>query len=227
MIPILALICLLVIIYTILYYKINAKAVFAIKAATSFCFVGLGFYAREKSGDAAGNYPALVISGLLAGLLGDIVLGIRRIDAKRKTTYFIFGSALFFVGHIFYAAAFLTFSASKPYLYLLTGIVMAALIIITTNLSGVKCGKLKFLNYVYVLPLSFLIAVTGLNIIHNFTRINTILFAGAVSFALSDILLYFIYFAGIGEKNIQKIKAVNIAAYYLAQTLFAVSIYYL
>lgn len=96
MIPILALICLLVIIYTILYYKINAKAVFAIKAATSFCFVVLGFYAREKSGDAAGNYPALVISGLLAGLLGDIVLGIRRIDAKRKTTYFIFGSALFF-----------------------------------------------------------------------------------------------------------------------------------
>lgn len=227
MIPILALICLLVIIYTILYYKINAKAVFAIKAATSFCFVVLGFYAREKSGDAAGNYPALVISGLLARLLGDIVLGIRRIDAKRKTTYFIFGSALFFVGHIFYAAAFLTFSASKPYLYLLTGIVMAALIIITTNLSGVKCGKLKFLNYVYVLPLSFLIAVTGLNIIHNFTRINTILFAGAVSFALSDILLYFIYFAGIGEKNIQKIKAVNIAAYYLAQTLFAVSIYYI
>jgi len=69
--------------------------------------------------------------------------------------------------------------------------------------------------------------VTGLNIIHNFTRINTILFAGAVSFALSDILLYFIYFAGIGEKNIQKIKAVNIAAYYLAQTLFAVSIYYI
>lgn len=96
MIPILALICLLVIIYTILFciIKLTRKPFSPSRRRRAFVLLSWDF-TRAKSGDAAGNYPALVISGLLAGLLGDIVLGIRRIDAKRKTTYFIFGSALF------------------------------------------------------------------------------------------------------------------------------------
>lgn len=53
------------------------------------------------------------------------------------------------------------------------------------------------------------------------------MFSGALTFAVSDILLYLLYFGGMGESLSRKLKSFNIATYYLAQTLFAVSIYYL
>jgi hypothetical protein len=71
------------------------------------------------------------------------------------------------------------------------------------------------------------VAVTGLNLIFDHNRINAILFSGALTFAVSDILLYLLYFGGMGESLSRKLKSFNIATYYLAQTLFAVSIYYL
>lgn len=95
MIPIILLVGLLAITYILLYYKIDAKVVFALKVVTSLGFILLGLYALKHSD---GKYPALVISGLVAGFTGDVVLGLRRIDAKRKTKYFIAGIALFFYG---------------------------------------------------------------------------------------------------------------------------------
>lgn len=224
MIPIILLVGLLAITYILLYYKIDAKVVFALKVMTSLGFILLGLYALKHSD---GKYPALVISGLVAGFTGDVVLGLRRIDAKRKTKYFIAGIALFFTGHFFYAAAFLLLSSHRIYMDVLGTAGISAVFIIAMNLSDVKCGKLKYLNCAYVLPLSFLVAVTGLNLIFDHNRINAILFSGALTFAVSDILLYLLYFGGMGESLSRKLKSFNIATYYLAQTLFAASIYYL
>ena len=227
MIPIILITCSFLLTYMCLYYKINAKKVFALKIVNSLCFVVLGCTAYFQIEANNSNYPILIITGLIAGFLGDIVLGLRRINPKRKNEYFILGIILFFSGHIFYVIAFLTFAAYKLYFYFIMGIIITIVIIIAMKCIGVKSNKTKYFNYLYISLLSLIIAITSLNIFHTCTKINIILAIGSILFMISDLLLYFIYFWEISTAKLKLIKIINIATYYIAQMLFALSIYYL
>ncbi|MCK9536024.1 MAG: lysoplasmalogenase [Bacilli bacterium] len=227
MMPIILLICAFILVYMCLYYKVNIKTVFILKIITSFCFVAMGFITYFKSEANNSNYPVLIIAGLISGFFGDIALGLRRVKPKRKNEYFILGIILFFSGHIFYVVAFLSYAAYKLYWYFIVGIIITIVIIITMKLIGVKSNKSKYFNYLYVSLLSLIVAITFLNMAHAFTQINIILAIGAILFMISDLLLYFIYFGETSVTKSKVIKMINIVTYYIAQMLFALSIYYL
>jgi len=224
MIPLIIILGIFMMAYMGIYYKLNIKIVFLFKIATSICFLVLGFVCFYKS-EVNGNYPILIVIGLGFGFLGDIILGLRRLCPKHKIVLYVFGLIMFFCGHIFYSMAFLSIAAYNLSLYFIATIILTVPIIIAMKSICVNSNKVKYINYLYLTLLIFIIVITIMNLTKYITIVNVILLIGSLLFVGSDLILYFLYF--MYKKDAKKLKMMNIASYYIAQTLFALSIYYL
>lgn len=174
-----------------------------------------------------GNAPVLLLFllGLIAGLIGDIVLGLRPLRPKEENEKLILsGMVSFSVGHVFYYAALLIIYQFSVY-----AIVIAAVMTVVIHFGGkilkLSFGRLHVASLAYTLILFLVFGQTLVNAIaQGFTVASTLMMVGAFLFALSDLILAQIYFGG---KTAKGFIASNLGMYYAAQLLLAFSLFFL
>lgn len=214
-------------IYIILYNHVNEKKIIALKLITSFLFVLIGFLAFYKSKSYNETYPYLILSALGCGFIGDVILGLRRVYQKSRKILFVLGMSMFLIGHMCNIFAFSLFSSYNFVYYLILSLFLTFIAIVIIQLSHINGENTKPAMYLYMLVCAFVVSYTFFNMIEHSNIYFILIFIGAISFASSDFMLCFLYFKKMNQTSYKVLKKINIATYYIAQTIFALSIYFM
>ncbi len=191
--------------------KESTAGIFITKPLLSFLFV-LSAWLQSASGH---SYGALILSGLVLSLIGDICL----IFSSRKM--FLGGLIAFLAGHVFYAIAF--FHQTDFGTLAGAGLLVAAVMgfVILSWLRPFLGGMLGPVT-AYIVVISIMVsgaaAVLGDTLLQPTGR--WLVFSGAISFYLSDIFVARQQFV----KNAYLNRAAGLPLYYLGQFLLAFSI---
>lgn len=217
--------------YTWFYYKIDFRIIFIFKILLSFLFIIIGVFSLLYNKQYVENYVVFVITGLICGFFGDIILGYRSlyktIKKSKRTYYLIIGIILFMIGHLFYFIALLNNEYSTIIRYFLIALILTIIFIIISYIVNMDFKGVKFVIYLYIFISCLLLVTSFLKYINNTNKANLIIFLGLFSFVLSDFILSFIYFKDIIHKNKVVLKKINIISYYIGQVLMAISIMFL
>lgn len=201
------------------------KAMFT-KAAASLCFIATALVAFSLNRDNF-EYAILIIFGLVFSMLGDIWLDMKYIYKDRSDMYTFAGFGSFMVAHsLFVPAILLGYNEYVWWHFIVDAITCSFFVInniVLEKQGKVNCGKFRAIIIVYTV---FVMATTLLSIngfvVSGFKSIKYIvLVIAGVLFALSDLVLLYIYFGG---KNNKKYVLANHILYYSAQFIMASSI---
>jgi uncharacterized membrane protein YhhN len=167
----------------------------------------------------------LFVAGLIAGLLGDITLALRPLRPEQENRTIIFsGIVCFSIGHLFYLAALLRY-ADFQILAIPFAVGITGLVFLMSKLMKFAMGRLTIPTFVYSFLIFLMIGqAVFMPPAGASTTFSSIVVAGAVLFGISDLILAPIYFKG--EKSPLFIGA-NLATYYAAQLLLAISLLFL
>jgi len=227
---------LLIALYIAVEVKGKPLTAFFFKGLASFSFLSVfafGLMVKlELLHDGSIHYenlsmpvPILILLGLIAGLLGDLYLALRPLqDPKKNETIIIGGIVCFSVGHIFYFSSLLLLG-SLSYLAIITSFIMTAIIFLMSNKLNYQMGKALIPTLFYSALIFLMVGQSlGYAISNRFSLFSLIFLFGAVLFAISDLILAPIYYAGNDKKFM---VILNLSTYYLAQLLIAISIIFL
>lgn len=201
-----------------------------LKSATSVMFILTGVFLTIGKPSL---YSALIIAGLVCGILGDIWLDMKfmyRSDEKFLTNA---GFISFSFGHFFYIAAIIAGAAPSFKAIALLPSLGIAVIAGCAVYFGEKIMKLKYGSYKMISTLYgallFFTTVFGLfTCIFSGFNENThlfVFFIGGVLFVISDLILSGTYF---GEGKNRPVDIItNHVSYYLAQFIIASSILFI
>ena len=184
----------------------------------SIAFIGFCYHLQHPF------YFCLVVFGLLFGLGGDVLLGIKEIAPKYKNKLISLGTLSFLISHVFYLSAFFREEPGFSFIPLLVTAVVTAVIAVL-----IKVFKMKVDNKMYVLMIiySFLIAYSAAvaGYIYFVTKRETFLiaFIASLLFVFSDSVLSFVYFTPTKSKN--RLVTLELTTYYIGQILMAVTVY--
>lgn len=199
-----------------------------LKTTCSMLFMGIAISSTTLHN--TGLYSSLMIIGLLFGLLGDIFLDLKYVYPADDTIYTYSGFTVFGIGHIFFICALLRRYADFSQIWYLIIPAIGALVIGFGSVAmgpvmKLDYGKFKGITRAYATLLGgFALLAGSLAIMHGFKIVSLdMLFIGAVSFLLSDLVLSGTYFGG-KERPID-IK-LNYIFYYGGQFLIALSLLY-
>ncbi len=188
---------------------------FAGGAAFTAAGVVCGIFARA---DAALFAPLL--AGLLFGVLGDFLLAAKNVREKRcEKLFFAGGIAAFAAGHIAYIVYFYRL-APHGYLAPLSAAAFAvAYVLVTATVCKFKYGVMlvPVSLYCFVVVYSFAAAVSAAVA----GTAGVLVAVGAALFLVSDIVLSVYIFAPV---RCRALGILNLAAYFPAQFLLALSI---
>lgn len=168
------------------------------------------------------KFYAFIIVGLVLGMIGDILLDLKRLYKEDAGTYLNYGMLAFGLGHIMYFMAlgnFYGFDGSfvgKTFISLAVGLVASALIVfVFAKFLKLDFGEFKWQTFAYS---TVLIAVMVLSLITGIKN-NTLMLMniGLVVFLASDLVLSTQYFGGREENKI--LTTINHILYYGAQVL--------
>ena len=209
--------------------KYSIKATL-IKATTSFFFIALAAYSfYTRCEEAFGVY---VICGLAMGLLGDIWLDFKYVFKEHERIFTFAGFISFAIGHVFYILGIIMTLAYPNLWYayaapLVFGLTCGALVILLEKPLKYKYGEYKAICFIYGTLLFTTLGTTlFLTVYHHFAVVTyNMLFAGAVLFAVSDLILCGTYFGEGKERPFDIIS--NGITYYAAQYLIAFSLFFL
>ena len=215
------------------YYVSEKLKAYSVKATILKSICSVFFIAIAASSSVlnpTGAYAALMILGLLFGLLGDIWLDLKFVYPDDDSIYTYAGFTVFGVGHVFFLSALLLRFAdfSKPW-YLIVPLTIGLIVgfgaIAIAPIMKLDYGKFANITKAYGSLLGAFAALSGsLAIMNGFKNASLdIMFIGAVSFLLSDLVLSGTYFGG-KERPID-IK-LNYIFYYGGQFLIALSLLY-
>ena len=186
-----------------------------LKSVTSALFVLMGagnlFFAL-KFGGANFKFCALILTGLVFAMLGDIVLNV----------HFIGGAVLFAIGHIFFFVSycFLQRPNWKDLICGLSIFVPAVLFITLAPIFDFGGVLMEIVCVVYALVISFMVGKALANLISKPSILQILILLGSVLFFISDLMLLLNVFA-----NLPKIvDDFCLATYYPAEILLALSI---
>lgn len=218
------------ILFTALYVreKLTAYTIKAVLLKTTCSMFFMGIAVSSAVLNWTGTYSALMIVGLLFGLLGDIWLDLKYVYPDDDALYTYSGFTVFGIGHIFFISALLLRFAdfSKPW-YLIIPAIIGLIIgfgaIAIAPIMKLDYGKFAGITKAYGSLLGAFAALSGSLAIMNGFKVASldIMFIGAVSFLLSDLVLSGTYFGG-KERPID-IK-LNYIFYYGGQFLIALSL---
>lgn len=199
-----------------------------LKTLASLCFVSMGVVGLATS-TLDNKVPlALIVIGLLFGMVGDVLLDLKVLYDNDKV-YLNFGMLSFGLGHMAYFSAFTLFAyetETSLWLPVLVSIGVALAVTVVILIGGKKLMKLDFGDYLwqtvaYTIILAFMV---------EYSLILAILDAGMwmvfVAFALfflSDAVLSNQYFGG--KLHSRPYIAINHTLYYSAQILLALAIF--
>ena len=175
----------------------------------------------------SGLYTAtmLFLFGLVCGLLGDIFLALRPLLSPEKDKKIIVGGIVYFaVGHVFYLVALLLVG-SFSYLSVIFGLVMVVIVFLGSKILKFQMGIAKYPTLAYTFLIFMMVGQAFANgLATDFSTFTSLVFAGALLFSVSDLLLAPIYYQG--NKN-KFIIGSNLITYYAAQLLIAISILFI
>lgn len=204
------------------------------KGLCSALFVALAICAWSASAGERGLQPlgGFVCLGLVFGLLGDVWLDLKYVFPDADEPFTFAGFASFGIGHILfclglarqYAHAGMGAIFWLPLLLaLLTGVVIAAM----EKPMKLRYGKFKPVVAGYGFLLFSTVLLSGaLAVNEGFRCVSlNLFFAGAVLFAVSDLILSGTYFGEGRERPVDLL--LNYLSYYPAQFLIAYSLLYL
>ena len=199
-----------------------------IKALASSMFVALAVYLFCYK-----QYPNLgifIIIGSFFGLLGDILLALKRTAKSQSSLYNYFGLCSFAVGHIIYITGlFINFYIAGHFLVtflpFIIAIIFSGLIIVFRKYLNLNFGNKNVPTFVYIcLVSSLFFSSSGLLIINNFNIITLIMITiGGFFFLTSDLMLCKSYFGHYHKAE----SAIYTVLYYIAQFLIAFSLFFL
>lgn len=179
------------------------------------------------------TYALLILGGLIMSWIGDFLLHV-----NPKTIYFLFGVTSFFCGHVFYIAAYFNIQRARfPQAPMFSSAETIAIVVIVISalcaapFLSIKPGK----NTIPAVIYSCILATMTVKAVSLAVKIGisgtafcipaaVFLAVGAINFLLSDTTLSVIYFSP--HKNFP-LKCFNMATYYIAQMLIAMSILFI
>ena len=172
---------------------------------------------------------ALVLIGLIFGMLGDIILDLK-VVYNNDTYYLNAGMLSFGLGHIAYTAAFCLMAIDLDIPLLMPILVSAGVAIAFTagnTLSGKKMGldfgKFLWQTVSYSILLTFMACFTLILAIQSGVVAMWVAFAGFMLFLASDLVLSFQYFGG--KLYNKTLIVINHLLYYLAQITLVASMF--
>ena len=168
------------------------------------------------------NYFIMICFGLLFGLMGDVLLGIKEIAPVFRSKLILYGTASFLLGHFFYIAGFISLSGFKKVtmLFFLLGVAICLLLIKITK-AQVK-GKFIIIMPIYFGVLVFKAATAFCCMLTQLCPTTILAFISCLLFIISDTCLGFLYFTPVKKKN--ALVTAELITYYPAQLLLAMGI---
>lgn len=194
------------------------------KSMASLCFVFAALIAMAKAEEIQ-SWHLLVLSALILGMLGDIFLSTNSITADKKTNELtdIIGALFFLSGHLLYSAWLINFISDFNFWLLLILLAVPATMVVFEKTKLMNLGKrfIPSLFYGVVIGLMLASAINA-GIILGGGIGNMIIIAGSL-FTISDGMLTLVNFGKL-KKN--WLKYFYMVPYYIAQSLFALTILY-
>ena len=202
------------------------------KTTASFAFVALGLVGAYRHGLTM--VAGFILMGLIFGMLGDIVLDLKKIYKNDEKPYLNAGMLSFGLGHIMYMIATILYSNSlfrndirTTYLAMI-GIGVGGIITIIIACFGEKLLKLNFgyyryQTYAYTFILSFMSVFSVA--VACFKPVFLIFALGIVYIFLSDLVLSKQYFGG--KQDCKVLTTLNHAIYYAGQIAIAFSLFFI
>lgn len=192
-------------------------------ASMSFILLGLGRFLLTQS-----FFPmatGFIIMGLVAGLVGDILLALRPLRPKEEDKQIIvYGIIAFSIGHLLYLVGLNTILSIGIMPYII-GLVAMIIVIIMSYVMRFDMGIARIPSYLYALLIFTFVGHTLMIVFSSPGDVNYVYFLlGAILFGVSDLILAPIYYANqTGKVSI----ALNLITYYAAQILIAFGLFYL
>lgn len=191
------------------------------KFMASFGFISVaivGYVANEHNA----MYFCLVLFGLLFGLGGDVMLGIKEIAPKFRPKLIPLGTVYFLVSHVFFLVAFLRTSGFKALPLIIALAMGASAAIVSKLLKFMVNPKLHILLTVYFTILCYKMTTAAYIVFISPSSASIVALVGAILFIISDTCLAFLYFTPIKRKNV--FVSIELSTYYPAQILLAMSV---
>jgi uncharacterized membrane protein YhhN len=134
------------------------------------------------------------------------------------------GMVAFFIGHVFYLSALITYFGFNWILLVLAALIGLVIILVSIYVLKVDFKEHTVDSYAYSFALSYLMTqACYAAIISGFITSTVLLAASSILYFLSDILLIGIYYQG---KDTKAYIVMNHVLYYAAQYGIALSVLY-
>ncbi len=214
--PVLCIVFLLLFMY--LEWKKQYVPAVCLKGTASVCFVLFGVFCSRSCPDP--DFSRQIITGLILGMIADILLNLRYVFKKNGQIVFLAGILVFLSGHIAYLAALVP-SCPNLAACLIAGIVLtaAALYFIFKKITAKPAFKI--FGVFYIGAIMIMTCVAAGRLISNPSAHTAVFLLGALSFLVSDIVLILNTF---GKTTRQSLRVLNLSLYYLGQLLIGLSL---
>lgn len=201
----------------IIYMIVGNPYMWKVFASLTFFVGGLvnTIYVMVNKDECGANkaYKYFMLIGLFFAMLGDILL----ID------YFLIGAGLFAVGHVWFFVSYSTINKLNIKDVIYSILIFALALMIELLVPIFDYGNMLILVIVYAFIISFMLGKSIANYVHGGKKTSSlIVMLGSGLFFLSDLMLLFSVFGGVGFWA----DRLCLIFYYPAEYLLAISIYY-
>lgn len=189
-----------------------------LKSLTSACFVLGGIvntvYALKAGADK--RFVCLMLTGLVLAMVGDIL------NYNTADLYFMTGTAMFAIAHVFYAAAYFCLNKFHWTDILAAVCIFVPSVLLITVVPIFDFGGIlmEVICVVYALLLSLMVG-KALSNLKTRTALSVLIAVGSVLFYISDLSLLLNMYGKIDTVP----RILCLATYYPAQFLLAFAIY--
>lgn len=229
---------LLVIAFLIVRVRQGGIKALVLKTLSSITFIILGRIALSMSFENF-SYGVFIVIGLFFGMLGDVFLDLKYVHKKYDEKYTFAGMISFLIGHLFYIvgilAAYTEYVLWQIAFAILCATVISAISHFSSKKAGMNYGKFEILAFIYgtVTMITVTLSLNAMNMFgwlpvikgdptpENLPR-YIVMFVGTLLFAISDLVLSFVFFKE-GENKSRNV-ILNHTLYYTSQFVLVLAI---